>query len=301
MRAVKGQSQPRRSPAPRSGGRPSQARRAPQRGHDAADEEGRGWLPSIDWNSPMLLVSLAFVSLAGVVGLFQGGHMGLGAAPDKPVETAASAWFPVEEILAAGHYHTRKSDLLAAIGVKPGDDMMDVNPQAIRAQVEALDWVSGARVTRLWPSTLEIEISEKEPYAIWQTRGVLWLVDRAGGRITKQGVEEFAGLPMVVGDGAPEHAAELIEILNRFPVIQRANKASVRVGGRRWDLHLKNGIQVRLPEDGVEDALHRLTLLQQEQKIFERDIETVDLRLADRLVIRPREGAAQSVARGEST
>ena len=58
---------------------------------------------------------------------------------------------------------------------------------------------------------------------------------------------------------------------------------------------------MRLPEDGVEDALHRLTVLEQEQRIFERDIETIDLRLPDRLVIKPRGGAAESIARGEST
>jgi cell division protein FtsQ len=144
-------------------------------------------------------------------------------------------------------------------------------------------------------------VVEKEPYALWQTKGVTWLIDRKGEKITKDDIAEFAGLPLVVGDGAPQHAGELIDILMRFPAIQRVTKASVRVGDRRWDLHLKNGIQVRLPEDGVEDALRRLTVLEQEQRIFERDIETIDLRLPDRLVIKPRGGAAESIARGEST
>ncbi|MCC6918371.1 MAG: cell division protein FtsQ/DivIB [Alphaproteobacteria bacterium] len=265
------------------------------------------WLPAIGWRSPALMVTGAFLLLAALAGLVEGGHLSFGG--DEPSELASAgrgspgaAWFPIDDIVAQGQYHTRESDLRAAIGLKQGDDMLDVEPDAIRAKVEALDWIATARVARLWPATLEIKVTEKEPYAIWQSKGVLWLIDRKGNRITKDDVAEFAGLPMVVGDGAPEHAVELLDILKRFPAIQRATKASVRVGDRRWDLHLKNGITVRLPEDGIEDALHRLTVLQQEQRIFERDIETIDLRLPDRLVIKTRGGgASESIQKGEST
>lgn len=259
------------------------------------------WMPTVTWRSPAMVGAGAFLVLTLGAGLVQGGHLGIGGADGAVAARESAAWYPIEEILAAGHYHTRRKDLLAAISVKPGDDMMDVDPDEIRARVEALDWIASAKVARLWPATLQVQVVEKEPYAIWQSRGVSWLIDRKGATITKDGVGEFAGLPLVVGNGAPQRAAELIEIMKRFPGIQRLTKASVRVGERRWDLHLKTGIQVRLPEDGIEDALQRLTVLEQEQKIFERDIESVDLRLPDRLVIKPRGGAAQSVARGEST
>jgi cell division protein FtsQ len=262
-----------------------------------------GWLPSIAWRSPVMMGTAVFLLLASGAGLVEGGHLSFGGSDTGAVAAApvSDAWFPVGEILAAGQYHTRRADLLKAIAVTPGDDMLDVEPELIRAQVEALDWIETAKVARLWPATLQVQVVEKQPYAIWQSKGVLWLIDRKGVTITKEGVAEFAGLPMVVGEGAPKHAGELLDILKRFPVIQRATKASVRVGDRRWDLHLKNGIVVRLPEDGVEDALHRLTILEQEQKIFERDIETIDLRLPDRLVIKQRGSAAESVAKGEST
>lgn len=275
-------------------GRP---RRNTQRRHEPAAAES--WMPKVAWRSPAMMGAGAFLMLAVGAGLIQGGHLGFGGSAQASEQ--AAAWYPIEEILAAGHYHTRRKDLLAAIALKPGDDMMDVDPDEVRARVEALDWIQSAKVARLWPATLQVQVVEKEPYAIWQSKGVSWLIDRKGTRITKDDVGEFAGLPLVVGDGAPQHAAELVEIMKRFPTIQRLVKASVRVGDRRWDLHLKNGVQVRLPEDGVEDALQRLTVLEGEQKIFERDIESVDLRLPDRLVIKPRGGAAQSVAKGEST
>lgn len=275
-------------------------RRAAPARRRAAAPKAESWMPRVVWRSPAMIGAGAFLALTAGAGLVQGGHLGGGMATVAAAEETR-AWYPIAEILAAGHYHTRRGDLLAAIAAKPGDDMMDIDPAAIRTRVEQLDWIESAKVARLWPATLQVQVVEKEPYAIWQSKGVSWLIDRRGRPITRDGVAEFAGLPLVVGDGAPQRAAELVEILKRFPAIQRLVKASVRVGDRRWDLHLKNGVQVRLPEDGVEDALQRLTVLQQEQKIFDRDVESIDLRLPDRLVIKPRGGAAQSVARGEST
>ncbi len=297
---------PRRAAALDGAARPTLARNARGGRHGARRGSAGGgllrWLPRLGSVSPGAIGLASFLLLAAGAGLVQGGHLGFGGdAADEDAVAAADAWFPIGEILAAGHYHTRRADLLAAIGLKPGDDMLDADPEAIRLRVEALDWIDSAKVSRLWPATLQVQVVEKQPYALWQTKGVTWLIDRKGEPITKNDIAEFAGLPLVVGDGAPQHAGELIDVLMRFPAVQRATKASVRVGDRRWDLHLKNGIQVRLPEDGVEDALHRLTVLEQEQRIFERDIETIDLRLPDRLVIKPRGGAAESIARGEST
>jgi cell division protein FtsQ len=57
------------------------------------------------------------------------------------------------------------------------------------------------------------------------------------------------------------------------------------VGDRRWNLRLENGVDVKLPEVGVEKALSDIVALDQTYKIFSRDIESVDLRLPDRVTV----------------
>ena len=54
---------------------------------------------------------------------------------------------------------------------------------------------------------------------------------------------------------------------------------------RRWNLRLTNGLDVRLPEAGVEQALERLVALDREKKLLSRDITSVDLRLPDRVTV----------------
>jgi cell division protein FtsQ len=71
-------------------------------------------------------------------------------------------------------------------------------------------------------------------------------------------------------------------------------RASILVAGRRWNLHLANGIDVRLPETNVEDALDRLVALDRDKRLLSRDITMVDLRLPDRVTVRLSDAAAQT-------
>src|SRR5437899_2900195 len=58
-------------------------------------------------------------------------------------------------------------------------------------------------------------------------------------------------LPLVVGSGAQARAKELLALLDHHPALRDFVHASVLVGERRWNLRLKNGIDVRLPETQV--------------------------------------------------
>jgi cell division protein FtsQ len=66
------------------------------------------------------------------------------------------------------------------------------------------------------------------------------------------------------------------------------------VAERRWNLRLKNGVDVRLPETNVAPALDRLVALDREKKLLSRDIVAVDLRLPDRVSVRLSDAAAQA-------
>jgi cell division protein FtsQ len=71
-------------------------------------------------------------------------------------------------------------------------------------------------------------------------------------------------------------------------------KAAVFVGERRWNLRLKDGLDVRLPENDVGNALAALTRMDKEDRLFSRDITAIDMRLTDRLTVRLSEDAAKA-------
>jgi cell division protein FtsQ len=95
-----------------------------------------------------------------------------------------------------------------------------------------------------------------------------------------------SSLPFVVGAGAEKKAADLFTMLKRCPSIKSEVVAAIFVGERRWNLRLKSGVDVRLPEDNTDVALLRLVALNKEDRILSRDISVIDLRDADRVTVR---------------
>ena len=73
-------------------------------------------------------------------------------------------------------------------------------------------------------------------------------------------------------------------------------KAIVYVGERRWNLRLADGLDVRLPETGLDAALAMLNRLDQDEHLFSRDITAIDLRLSDRLTVTLSDEAAKARA-----
>jgi cell division protein FtsQ len=174
-----------------------------------------------------------------------------------------------------------------------GQSMLDLNTQAAKESIEALGWVKTATVSRYFPDTIHIELSERRPFALWQLKGKLSVIDREGSVITSDDLNRYPDLPVVVGPGARTAASELIDVLVTEPDLYRKVQAAARVGGRRWNLHLINGIEIQLPAGDQSGAWQRLALLEQDYRILGRDIDTIDLRVSDRLAVRLTKSAAQ--------
>lgn len=212
------------------------------------------------------------------------------------------AGLTVREVSLSGRVQANQSDIVAALGLYADQTIFDVDLGQARARLEAMGWIQSARVSRRLPSTLEVHIVEREPFALWQLRRRLVLIDRSGETILHDGLGRFTYLPVVVGDDASEFAAELIDTLSGQPELLERIDAATRVGLRRWNLRFDNGVDVYLPEDGVAEAWHRLGALQDEQGILDREVAVIDLRLGDRLVVRmPPKVAARMREPGEET
>jgi cell division protein FtsQ len=206
---------------------------------------------------------------------------------------AAATGLRVENIVIEGRQNTPEPLLLAALGIDKGAPILGFSLDAVRRNVERLSWVEHATIERRLPSTIVVHLQERRPFAIWQNQGKFVLIDRNGQVVTNEDVAQFRQLPLVVGAGAPAAAAALIDALMDRPTLMEHVVAAVRVGERRWNLVMKGGINVMLPEGHEVPALDRLASLQKDHDLLDRPLEIVDLRLPDRLVIRPRSDSQQ--------
>jgi cell division protein FtsQ len=201
---------------------------------------------------------------------------------------AASLGLRITKVTIEGRAKTPQVMLDAALGIRPGEPILAYSLSEARSRIESIKWVEHATVERLLPNTILVRLVERRPFAVWQIDGQFRLVDRDGKVVADSDVATFAGqLPLVVGPGAPEAAAGLMEILSAHPDLLGRMVAAVRVGERRWNLRMKNGTDVMLPEGAEAQALAKLAELQASHSLLDRPLAVVDLRLPDRLVVRP--------------
>ncbi|MBC7950758.1 MAG: FtsQ-type POTRA domain-containing protein [Rhodospirillaceae bacterium] len=217
---------------------------------------------------------------------------------DGVLNATAKAGFRIEEITISGRGRTNTDDIVAALSATHGAPILGVNLERVKDRLEAIPSVRVAAVERRLPGSLHLAIVERQPVAIWQNNGEHVLVDRDGRQIpgTIAGFEE---LPLVVGDGAGARADELLTMLSAEPQLATRVKAAIRVANRRWNIMLddaQKGLEVRLPEDQPEAAWHRLAQLERDHALTSRQVNMVDLRTPDRMVLKTERPATPAEA-----
>jgi cell division protein FtsQ len=200
----------------------------------------------------------------------------------------SAAWgLSVEDITVEGRRHAAGPALLDATGLSRGAPILGVDLAEVRTRLEAMPWIARATVQRRLPHHIHVVVIEREPFALWQRQGRFALIDRSGRVIVENDVAPFAGLPLVVGTGAAPVAASLLDELARFPEVKHRVTAAVRVAERRWNLRLASGADVMLPEGAETAAIERLAALHRDAGLLDRGLVAIDMRLPDRLVLRP--------------
>ena len=233
--------------------------------------------------------------LLGLTGLIACGLITAGvlaADPAARLRGLASAisgtgiGFTVQEIRVEGRDYTPREVFEAALGVRRGDATLGFSPAEARARLEASAWIESAEVERRLPGTIIVRIVERRAFAVWQRDGRFSIIDREGRVMQSEQLGAFGPLPLVVGAGANEAAAGMIDLLRAQPTLAGRVEAAVRVSERRWNLRLLNGADIMLPEGHEAAALTRLVELHGRERILDRPVAAIDLRLADRLVVR---------------
>ncbi len=240
--------------------------------------------------------SALLVIASATYGAFAGGHIGpLVEQFNIACDAAANAMgLRIVGVALTGNKHVSREEIFATAGITGQSSLLFLDVDVARAKLKTNPWIADARLLKLYPDRLQISITEREAFALWQKDGRVSVIADDGTVLEPFVPRRFVALPLVVGRGAQGRAKEIVTLLDRYPAVRDLVRASVLVAERRWNLRLKNGIDVRLPETDADRALDTLINLDREKKLLARDIASIDLRLADRVTLRLSDQAAKA-------
>lgn len=219
----------------------------------------------------------------------------IGNATHQSLITASADWgFRVKDILVEGRKNSDSQVLLALINIQKDDPIFAFNPYEAKDLIERISWIEHAHVERRLPDTLYIRLTEREPLALWKQGEEIKMLDQKGKVIAAADPQKFKGLVALYGQNADQHIPDLMNEITGHPAIAKRMVGASWIGDRRWDLILKGGIKVQMPEKALSANLQRLSAAQAESALLDKEILSVDLREADRINIRTKPGHVQS-------
>lgn len=204
----------------------------------------------------------------------------------------------VQEVSVVGRRETNIGKLAQLLPL--GTPLFSFSPKRIKSQLEELAWVRRAAVRRQLNGNIRIRLLEKRPYARWQGEadGETVLIAEDGAVIGVEQAKDFPHLTLIKGDEARRYGPEFLKSLS--PPNGHGIKSVSLQGIDHWSVELANGILILLPQEEPLTAWRKLVEFNRNNHLLERNLKTVDMRVADRLVVSPRSAKATKAAKGGS-
>ncbi len=193
----------------------------------------------------------------------------------------------LKNVKISGIENTKASDIVNIVSDQRGISLTSIDLKKISSEIDNIDWVKKSELRKIYPSTLEVQVYEHNPIAIWYNEGDKFLVDGDSKIITELNPNKFKNLKVVAGPNALEDIPVIISMIKKYPEFEKKIKSLLRVGDRRWTIRLHNGITIHLPEKNIANAIEEIEDLDNEYSLLSRYIEIIDMRLPDRIDILP--------------
>jgi cell division protein FtsQ len=209
--------------------------------------------------------------------------------------------FTISAISVPGVSRDLAEQIRVAAFVRLPASSLELDVNAVRERIEALDAVQRARVRALPSGVLEILAVERVPVVVWRAPDGIELLDQNGVRVAEvDGRMRRPDLPLIAGVGAAAHVPEALALLRAAEPVGARIRGLVRVGERRWDLVLDRDQVVKLPESEPAAALRRVMALDASAELLKRDVAVVDMRDPARPMLRLTERAVAELKRLKS-
>ena len=198
--------------------------------------------------------------------------------------------FLLNDIIITGRKRTSVEEILRAVNMEYGDNLLKADIVKIKQELENLPWIRDVEVSRsFFPNVLRIEIKEKEVLALWQVNEKFYPLDMDGYVIDADYIQNGEVL-LVVGQKADEKFIDFLRTIRQIDAeFAKRVKIANYISKRRWNVVLDDvtkGITVKLPEDNYAEAWKKLIKLEKTKGILKRKLTIIDLRLDGKVVVK---------------
>ena len=212
------------------------------------------------------------------------------AIAHKLLAFSADSGLRLEKIIIKGRVNTTEEAIMTALDTEWYAPMLGLDLKHMHDAVLELGWVRGVEIKRVLPSRLVVTLDERQALALYQDDEGHQVIDQNGAIIAGVKPEKFTHLPVIKGVNAPANAKKILDLLKTEAALYNDVWSLTYQSNRRWDVYLRNNIRIQLPELNTDLAWSKLAEMDRLHQLTKRDVMNIDLRVPNKLVIRPTRG-----------
>ena len=195
--------------------------------------------------------------------------------------------FMLNALSIEGASDNLNAEIREVLGLHFPVSSFDLDIADLRKRVLTLPPVEIAEARIKGGGILHIKVNEKTPALLLKEKIGFTVLSKQGEFIRSvSSREHFSGLPVIIGKGAENAAAQANAIFKEIYGKLDQVRGLVFVGQRRWNLIMASGQVVMLPEKNPEHAIQKIIILDEAEQILSRNISVFDLRLPSRITLR---------------
>jgi len=200
--------------------------------------------------------------------------------------------FPLREVVCYGNLHLSETELRSMTGLNGGEGLFHISTKGISEKLLKSPWIKNVSIRKEFPHSVSIRIYESSPFAILEMKGRSFLVDEKGKML-----EEMKGaipfLPVIAADPFEDRqdfmeALHLARVLKDKKIATERGRVEIVAGkGPESISMVLDGVLIKIGQGDYEQKLSRLFQLEGEIKKRAITVDYVDLRFANRVVVKP--------------
>ena len=165
-----------------------------------------------------------------------------------------------------------------------GKNIFFVKTSEIEKVIRNITYLQSIEVKKKYPNTLIVKVFETSPLAILLKNSDYYILDSGANLIliNTDSVTNY-NYPHIFGKNSEKYFLNFLKLLkeNNFPIIDIKSYYYFQIG--RWDLQLKDGLLIRLPNNMIKNAIEKSVELLNKDDF--KNYEVIDLRINGRIIV----------------
>ena len=190
-------------------------------------------------------------------------------------------------LIVLGNNYIDKKSLIYELKTKLDEDKNSNNLDLISNVLKKKNLIKKFIITKTSNNLITIKIEEKNIIGLLKIENNNYLIDEFNNIIETKITPNLFHLPVFIGKNSNKNANVILNLIKESDINLNYLSFSF-VDQRRWNINLKNGVKILLPETKVLDTLKLLNKVTSKYNILNGNFIEIDMRIYGKYFLKPK-------------